>query len=393
MSEDIPTIGMRTLTPLVCSKVHLKDVAMTVDEQELNVGSDITSLPYDYLLPTERIAERPCYPFHAAKMLSITRSDHQLRHRQFTDLADMLGEGDVLVLNNTQVLKARLFGMLQASGAACELLLTEDLGSGRFQAMGKPLRKMKPGIVLEFGGGMTAEVIDRRGGYFVELQFHAENPQDVYALGVMPIPPYIREGRGDVQDESDYQTPYARFAGSVAAPTAGLHFTQELLTALQGKGVHIVEVTLHVGPASFLSVWETPEEVAAHVSSETAATFIPPGCERGHLSSDTAEELLRLKQGGKRVIAVGTTVVRLLETAFPASGAVEIGDFNTELFIQPGYEFSFVDAVITNFHQPRSSHLLLVESFLGRSLLGKAYEAALDNDYRFLSYGDGMFIE
>ena len=366
---------------------------MISDEQEIVFGSDATLLPYDYLLPTERIAERPCYPFHAAKMLSITRSVQQLRHCQFTDLPEMLGESDVLVLNNTQVLKARLFGALRTSGAACELLLTEDLGGGRFQAMGKPLRKMKSGVILEFGGGMTAEVIDRRGDYFVELQFHAENPHDVYALGVMPIPPYIREGRGDIQDESDYQTPYARFAGSVAAPTAGLHFTNELLTALRGQGVHIVEVTLHVGPASFLSVWETPEEVTTSVSSEKAATFIPPGCERGHLSSDTAKELLHLKQAGKRIIAVGTTVVRLLETAFPASGAVESGDFNTELFIQPGYRFSFVDAVITNFHQPRSSHLLLVESFLGRSLLGRAYEAALENDYRFLSYGDGMFIE
>jgi len=361
--------------------------------QEQNAIQAEHEQPYDYLLPEDRIADRPCYPFHDAKMLVVARQKQEFHDSQFSILPELLREKDVLVLNNTRVVKARLFGSLKSSGAPCEFLLTEDLGQARFQAMGKPLRKMKPGVLLEFGDGLSAEVVQRVGDYFVELQFHSEHSNDVYNLGVMPIPPYIRDGRGDIRDERDYQTPYARFEGSVAAPTAGLHFTNDLLSALRRNGVKIVEVTLHVGPASFLSVWEDANEEKKVESAVRKSIFVPPGSEKGYLPIETAQELLSLKENGNRIVAVGTTVVRLLETAFSLPTEFQSGEFSTQLFIKPGYKFSFVDAMITNFHQPRSSHLLLVEAFLGRSLLGSAYHLALENDYRFLSYGDGMFIE
>ncbi|MCB0331495.1 MAG: S-adenosylmethionine:tRNA ribosyltransferase-isomerase, partial [Bdellovibrionales bacterium] len=192
-------------------------------------------------------------------------------------------------------------------------------------------------------------------------------------------------GKGDQRDEVDYQTAFARHEGSVAAPTAGLHFTEELLDVLKRRGVEIVEVTLHVGSASFLSVW------AEEQSGEVA--FSPPGVERGRIEQETLERLRQLKLEGRRIIAVGTTVVRLLETIFSSLNPHAGGEVRTDLFIRPGYRFRAVDSMITNFHQPQSSHLLLVEAFMGRSLLKESYEAAVQSRYRFLSYGDGMFIE
>ncbi len=344
--------------------------------------SDAVTLDaYSYDLPKERIAQRPCHPADHAKMLVVNRVTGEIQDRFFFDLPEYLSGRDRLVFNDTRVIPARLFGTLDSSGhAAVELLLIEKITDAKWVCIGRPLKKIRAKGRVRFGETLWADVITEESTVDrVTMEFHTSEATHISmaiaAHGCMPIPPYIRGGRGDELDETDYQTIFAKNPGSVAAPTASLHFND----ALMGRISHEVRcdtsrITLHVGTASFLPVLDNGK-------------LRPPGSERFHVTEETTLELAGTKDSGGRVIAVGTTVVRALESSAQESHADA-----TELFITPGYRFRLVDSVITNFHQPGTTHLLLVEALLGRELLAKVYEHALANDYRFLSYGDGMFI-
>ena len=344
---------------------------------------------YLYDLPPERIAQRPVLPYDSAKLLLVDREGGALSERQFKDLPNSVGAADLFVFNNTKVLPARLFGRFDGGGGM-EVLLVRRESDVRWICLGKPLKKFRDGRVLRFEHGLEARVLQRIGEQQVLLQFSTNEAASAEALlrksGVMPIPPYIRGGVADQKDSSDYQTFFAEHEGSVAAPTASLHFTPELVRALKEKGCGIEFVTLHLGTASFLPLWNEGQE--------PGQTLTPPGEERGFFDAAAYRRIVGHKERGGRVIAVGTSAVRLVESAVrlasvPESGIVEV---KTDLFIQPGFEFRVVDALVTNFHQPRTTHLLLVEAFMGRDLLSQSYDFALGNEFRFLSYGDGMFI-
>lgn len=344
--------------------------------------SDAVTLDaYSYDLPKERIAQRPCHPADHAKMLVVNRATGEIHDRFFCDLPEYLSGRDRLVFNDTRVIPARLFGTLDSSGrAAVELLLIEKITDAKWVCIGRPLKKIRAKGRVRFGETLWADVLPEESTVDrVTMEFHTSEATHISmaiaAHGCMPIPPYIRGGRGDELDETDYQTIFAKNPGSVAAPTASLHFNDALMGRLLNEvRCDVSRITLHVGTASFLPVLDNGK-------------LRPPGSERFHVTEETSRELAGTKDSGGRVIAVGTTVVRALESSAQESHADA-----TELFITPGYRFRLVDSVITNFHQPGTTHLLLVEALLGRELLAKVYEHALANDYRFLSYGDGMFI-
>ena len=336
---------------------------------------------YTYDLPKERIAQRPCHPGDHAKMLVVNRATGEILDRRFSDLPEFLSFKDRLVFNDTRVIPARLFGTLESTGqAAVELLLIEKITDSRWVCIGRPLKKIRAKGKVRLNDTLWAEVVpgdsspDR-----VTVEFcTTENTlvsMAIAAHGCMPIPPYIRGGKGDELDEVDYQTIFATNPGSVAAPTASLHFNDGLMERITKESkCEVSRITLHVGTASFLPVLDEGK-------------LRRPGSERFHVDDSAFREMAETKEKGGRVIAVGTTSVRAVESAaqLPHADA-------TELFITPGYHFRVADAVITNFHQPGTTHLLLVESLLGRELLSKVYQHAITHDYRFLSYGDGMFI-
>ncbi len=340
--------------------------------------------PFAYLLPSERIAQRPVYPYDHAKLLLVNRSSGSLSDSSFSSLTDLLRNDDLLVFNNSKVVPARLFGNFEMGGGQLELLLLKKISTtNRWLAMGKPLKKFKAGVVLEFEEGLRAKVLERSGDYEVLLEFFALKPgadleQLIRESACMPIPPYIRAGQGDAQDRSDYQTCFAQVEGSIAAPTASLHFTPELLQQIKSHGCQLEFVTLHVGQASFLPLQTDAQ--SGQVRPPPAEEFVP--------SPELAGKIIDARNRNRRIVAVGTTVVRALESM--ALGELSAG--RADLFIKPGYKFKWVDAIITNFHQPGSTHLMLVEAFLGFELLEKTYHYALKKDYRFLSYGDGMII-
>lgn len=334
--------------------------------------------PYNYELPAGKIAQRPVYPYDAAKMLVIDPQDETIRHSSFTLLPEFLDENHVLVFNDSRVIPARLRAELE-SGRACEILLIEEVEPGLWRCMGKPLRRLKEGTVFSCSEFLSGKVIARSGAQEILVRFNSREQKVSEALflsGEMPIPPYIRRGQADEADKKDYQTIFARKEGSVAAPTASLHFTPQLLAALQKRNVTCKSITLHVGPASFLPLWK-----------EDSGEPVPPGSERMSFEPELPDEIIELKEQGKKIIAVGTTVVRALESLFNHEGGGQ-----TDLFITPGYRFKIIDGLITNFHQPRTTHLLLVQAITGRDLLEKSYQEALEKNFRFLSYGDGMFI-
>ena len=336
---------------------------------------------YTYDLPKERIAQRPCHPADHAKMLVVNRSTGEIVDRHFYDLPEILSSNDRLVFNDTRVIPARLFGTLESTGqAAVELLLIEKITDSRWVCIGRPLKKIRAKRRVRFNETLWAEVVsgdsapDR-----VTVEFSTSESIHISiaiaAHGCMPIPPYIRGGRGDELDEVDYQTIFAKNPGSVAAPTASLHFNDALMDQLTNvTRCDVSRITLHVGTASFLPVLDDGK-------------LRRPGSERFHVEDFVVREMAETKDRGGRVIPVGTTVVRAIESSAQLQNADA-----TELFITPGYTFHVADAVITNFHQPGTTHLLLVEALLGRALLAKVYQHALAHDYRFLSYGDGMFI-
>lgn len=333
---------------------------------------------FTYELPPSRIAERPVKPADAAKFLCISKSTGNIDHRIFADLDKIVRPGDVMVLNETKVQPARLFGVT-ATGADVEVLIV-NRNRRRAVVMARPLKRFKEGGKVVFNDSLVALVGKREGEFCVELFFEADDPQLSELLeraGTMPIPPYIRDGISDAEDLIDYQTIFANVPGSIAAPTASLHFTSELMQRLVDLGVIFERLVLHLGVASFRPI-----------SGEQA-----PAAEQLIISDAQISRLQEYKRHQQRIIAVGTSATRALESALrPEVKKSREGGIFTELFITPGFNFQFVDGLITNFHQPDTTHLLLVEAILGRRNIERAYDSALNNGYRFLSYGDAMFV-
>ena len=326
-----------------------------------------------YNLPSELIAQEPCQPRDAARLLMLERATGAVSHRLFHDLPQLFQTGDCLVLNDTRVLHARLFGVRADTGGKVELLLLQPEGDSIYRCLGQPGKRLKEGAKLLFNhGSVQAEVVSDVGG--TRLVRFGGQPMDevLNRFGVVPLPPYVRRP-ADSRDADWYQTVYARAPGAVAAPTAGLHFTDRLLDELRRRGVRIAFVTLHVGWGTFKPVGE--EELK---SGRLHA-------ERFQVPAETAEAIRETKAAGRRVIAVGTTVVRVLETVAPTSGV-------TDLFIRPPFQFRVVDAIITNFHLPGTSLLYLVAAFAGEEKAMSAYLEAIRQKYRFYSYGDAMLI-
>ena len=331
---------------------------------------------FDFDLPREAIAARPARPRDSARLLDLTAG---LAHRRVADLPALLRPGDLMVFNDTRVIPARLEGV--RGKARVELTLHRRCSDKRWQAFAKPARRLRPGDRISFSGDFSA-VVEARDGPEVRLVFDRAGAALAEALerhGAMPLPPYLRRAP-DARDRDDYQTVYAVRAGAVAAPTAGLHFTNRLLHALDARGIARCFVTLHVGAGTFLPV--SVEDTADHPMHAEACTLAP----------DVAAAINRCRAGGGRIVAVGTTVVRLLESAARPDGTVEPFTGDVDLFIEPGYRFKTVDVMLTNFHLPRSTLFMLVCAFAGTERMKAAYAEALAADYRFYSYGDACLL-
>mgnify|MGYP004576828303 CR=1 FL=1 len=335
---------------------------------------------FDFYLPEELIAQTPLEKRDSSRLLVLDKATGALEHRHFYELPEFLSEGDCLVLNNSRVLPARLIGARETGGAV-ELVLLRDLGEGRWECLSRPGRKTKPGTKLVFGGGeLTAEVesVAEGGNRIVRFDYEGIFLEVLERLGKMPLPPYIKE---ELNDPERYQTVYSRELGSAAAPTAGLHFTQELLDKIAAKGVKVCYVTLHVGLGTFRPVKE--DEIEQH-EMHSEFCIVP---------EDTARIISETKQRGGRVIAVGTTSCRTLESFAEDDGAIEPSSGWTDIFIYPGYKFKCIDALVTNFHLPESTLIMLVSALAGREHVLNAYKVAVEERYRFFSFGDAMFIK
>jgi S-adenosylmethionine:tRNA ribosyltransferase-isomerase len=339
---------------------------------------------FDFELPEDRIALRPAMPRDSARML-VVHGDGRLEHQLVRDLPEYLRAGDALVVNDTRVIPARLHGLRRRAETAAkiELLLHRRLGDDRYAALARPGKKLAVGDALEFSG-LQARVTAKGEAGEVEVGFDRAGPAldaAILALGEMPLPPYIAGKRpADARDSSDYQTLFARDPGSVAAPTAGLHFTPELLAAVAARGVTHEAVTLQVGWGTFLPV----------TTDDTAQHRMHP--ERAILAGDTAARLNAVHAAGGRIAAVGTTSLRTLESATNADGALHGYDSDTDIFITPGYRFRAVDVLLTNFHLPRSTLFMLVSAFMGLDVMRAAYAGAIVEGYRFYSYGDACLL-
>ena len=333
---------------------------------------------FDYHLPEEAIAQAPVEPRDSSRLLVLDRETGAIQHRVFRDLVGYLCPGDTLVLNDTRVIRARVRA-LKETGARVELLLLSRRGPGEWEAMVKPGKRVPPGARLRIGeGDLAAEVLERTaaGGRILRFSGPAYPDAVLLASGELPLPPYIHRR---LPDEERYQTVYAACEGSAAAPTAGLHFTPELMAEITALGVGIARVTLHIGLATFQPVRE--EDVTRHVMHVEEYAVSPEAAER-----------INATRGRGRVIAVGTTATRVLESVADDRGHVAPGAGSTRLFIRPGYRFRVVEAMVTNFHIPRSTLLLMISAFAGREHVLAAYEEALARGYRFLSLGDAMLI-
>lgn len=331
---------------------------------------------FDYELPPERIAQRPA-PRGASRLLVLDREGPE-RHRWVGDLPELLRAGDLLVLNDTRVIPARLFGR-RPGGGQVEILLTGRVNDQEWDALVRPGRRARPGTILALDEELTAEVTEKEESGRHRLRFSEPIEPHLDRLGHMPLPPYIQRP-DEAEDRERYQTVWARQPGAVAAPTAGLHFTREILDALTAAGIATAHVTLHVGLGTFKPV--TAERIEDHQMES----------ERWELSEETAEAIRRTRAKGGRVVAVGTTVVRTLESAALA-GEIQAGSGATRLFITPGFQFQVVDVLLTNFHLPKSTLLMLVSAFAGRERVLAAYAEAVREEYRFYSYGDAMLVE
>ncbi len=339
---------------------------------------------FDYELPTGLIAQEPAVPRDSCRLLALDRASGQIDHRTFGDLPEYLRSGDVLVLNETKVLPARLKGAKDETGGAAEVLLLRERYENTWECLVKPGRRLKPGAKIIFGEGeltgLIVDVVDDGGGRLVRFTVAGNESflSVVHRIGEMPLPPYITRS---VADPDLYQTVYARDERSAAAPTAGLHFTPELLERIEAAGVRIAKVELDVGLDTFRAVAE--DDPADHRMHS----------EHFRVGARAAEAVNDARERGGRVFAVGTTSVRALESAWDdEAGAVLAQERPTDLFILPGYRFRVVDAVVTNFHVPRSTLMMMVSAFAGRELVMSAYHIAMEERYRFLSFGDAMLI-
>ena len=334
---------------------------------------------FSFDLPKELIAQTPLERRDASRLMCLDRRSGAVEHRHFYELPELLRPGDCLVMNDSRVLPARLIGA-RAGGGAAEVLLLRDIGGGRWECLVKPGKKLRPGAEITFGDGtLTAAVAEVTAGGNRLVDFHYDGIflEILERLGKTPLPPYIRE---ELDDGERYQTVYARETGSAAAPTAGLHFTKELLDKIAGRGVKLAWLTLHVGLGTFRPVKE--EEIENH---EMHAEFCV-------VPEETAKLVTQTKRAGGRVVSVGTTSCRTLESFAKEDGTLKATSGWTDIFIYPGYRFKCMDALITNFHLPESSLIMLVSAFAGRENVLNAYETAVREKYRFFSFGDAMLI-
>ena len=335
---------------------------------------------FDFELPEELIAQTPIQQRDHSRLMHLDKQTGEISHEHFYDLPRFLKKGDCLVLNDSRVLPARLIGC-RSTGGSVELVLLRDLGEGRWECLSRPGRKTKPGTELSFGGGeltATVESVAEGGNRIVKFHYEGIFLEVLERLGRMPLPPYIKE---ELQDAERYQTVYSREVGSAAAPTAGLHFTRELLAQIEAMGVNVCYVTLHVGLGTFRPVKE--DEIENH-EMHSEFCIIP---ER------TARIVTETKKAGNRVIAVGTTSCRTLESFAQEDGSLPVSSGWTNIFIYPGYQFKCIDALITNFHLPESTLIMLVSALAGREHVLNAYKCAVEERYRFFSFGDAMMIE
>lgn len=336
---------------------------------------------FDFELPERLIAQHPLTDRTASRLLVLNKETGNIMHQRFTNLMDHLVPGDVLVLNDSRVLPARLIGEKEGTGAKIEVLLLKSLGDDRWETLVKPGKRVKPGTVVVFGDGSLRCICEEStdmGGRIVRFSYEGIFYEILDKLGTMPLPPYIHE---QLEDQERYQTVYAKERGSAAAPTAGLHFTKEYLEQIAAKGVHIVTITLHVGLGTFRPV--SADRVEEHVMH----------AEYYEISQETADLVNTAKAEGRRVIAVGTTSCRTLETVGTAHGG-KLAATNgwTDIFIYPGYTFSIIDGMLTNFHLPKSTLVMLVSALAGKEHILNAYNTAVEQEYRFFSFGDAMLI-
>lgn len=337
---------------------------------------------FDYLLPEELIAQTPMEPRDHSRLLVYHRDTNTIEHKHFYDILDYLHEGDALVINETKVIPARLLGVKEDTGVPVEVLLLRRQNATDWEALVRPGRRLKPGAMCSFGDGLLrCEImgnVEDIGGRVVRFHYEGVFEELLERLGEMPLPPYIHE---KLMDQTRYQTVYAKAEGSAAAPTAGLHFTPELMEKIKQKGVTIVPVLLHVGLGTFRPV--KAEDVDEHKMHS----------EFYEVTQEAADTLNAIRARGGRLICVGTTSVRTIETAATEDGIIHAGSGDTAIFIKPGVKIKAVDALITNFHLPQSTLLMLVSTFMGRENALNTYNTAVREKYRFFSFGDAMFIE
>ncbi|ANZ95821.1 MULTISPECIES: tRNA preQ1(34) S-adenosylmethionine ribosyltransferase-isomerase QueA [Brochothrix] len=337
---------------------------------------------FNYELPEELIAQTPLLDRTSSRLLMMNRETGAYRDGVFPDMLEYLSEGDALVLNNTRVLPARLHGIKAETGGHTEVLLLKQLEGDEWETLVKPAKRIRVGTVLSFGDGRLTAVCTgelEHGGRLMTFKYEGIFYEVLEALGEMPLPPYIKE---QLEDQERYQTVYAEENGSAAAPTAGLHFTNELLEAIRAKGVHIVFITLHVGLGTF-----RPISVEDTTNHKMHSEFY-------RMTEEAAATLNDVRNNGKKIIAVGTTSMRTLESITQKfDGAIKADDGWTDIFISPGFEFKACDALITNFHLPKSTLVMLVSAFSSRDNVINAYEHAVAEKYRFFSFGDAMFLQ
>lgn len=352
---------------------------MEKQTETLGVVLGLKTTDYDFELPKELIAQDPLSDRAGSRLLILDKSSGEIKHEAFKNIADYLKEGDCLVLNNTKVIPARLIGKRETGGAV-EVLLLKRKEKDVWETLVKPGKKCRPGTKLYFGDGLLkAEVLEsvEEGNRLIRFQYEGIFEEILDKLGEMPLPPYITH---KLKDKDRYQTVYAKYEGSAAAPTAGLHFTRELLQKIEEKGVKIAYVTLHVGLGTFRPV-KVEDVTNHHMHSEYY-----------EITKEAADIINETKQNGHKVICVGTTSCRTIESAADENGFLKPGCGNTEIFIYPGYRFKVLDELITNFHLPQSTLVMLVSALAGREKVLNAYDQAVKEKYRFFSFGDAMFI-
>ena len=335
---------------------------------------------FDYNLPEELIAQTPVEPRNSSRLMVLDPVDETIEHRHFYDLKEYLAPGDTLIFNDTRVMPARLLGWREGTGGKVEVFLLRRIDGDTWETLVKPGRKAREGQVVRFSDELTCTVQDSTdfGGRIVKFHYEGIFEEILDRLGETPLPPYIHE---KLEDRERYQTVYSREEGSAAAPTAGLHFTKEQMAELKDMGVNLGFVTLHVGLGTFRPV--SVDNIEEHVMHK----------EYYSISQETADLIKATKAAGKRVIAVGTTSIRTLESAATSVGEINGRTDWTNIFIYPGYEFKIVDGIITNFHLPKSTLIMLISAFAGREFVLKAYETAVKEKYRFFSFGDAMMIK